>query len=259
MAELTALFEWMQDQLLGAVDDPEAVAATFRSTPGWSAAARLGQYRSMIRYRLIEVLVEDFPALHAVLGGEAFWTLARAYLRAFPPVDHSLAALGAQLPRFLADTEPGRPALFELARLERALIDVFHAPREPGLAPEGIAALAPEQWAVRRLGFRACVRLFAFDHRLEPWLSAARSGGPLPPLEAGRSYMLVYRPGLTVKRCDLARAQYTLLEALAAGFPLGAALMRCAALPGTDPARLLAEVGGWFQRWAKVGVFRGED
>ena len=105
-----------------------------------SAVERLDVYATMYFVRIHDVLRDEYARTAAVLGGEAFHDLVTDYLQACPPAHPSLREAGARLPAFLAAhaLAADRPWLAELARLERARLEVFDG---PDAAPLSIAAL----------------------------------------------------------------------------------------------------------------------
>ncbi len=261
MAELQALFGWMQ-QLLShprgisaaeaeLADSGYSVAKEFCSSEARSAEDRLAMMGRMILWRLIDVLVEDYPATRALLGDELFTQRARAFLSRHPARHYNLSELGRRFPGFLAAGAQGG-CLYELARLERGISEVFHAPRDPQLGGASLAQLPPQAWAATRLRLARAVRLFAFRFPVDQLFQATRDGKPVQIPAPRRSWLLLCRRELTVRRVPLQRAQFTLLEALSQGHSLATALQRCAA--SADPKQL-ASLGTWFQRWTALGLF----
>ena len=105
-----------------------------------SAVERLDVYARMYFVRIHDVLRDEYARTAAALGGEAFHDLVTDYLQACPPAHPSLREAGARLPAFVAGhaLAADRPWLAELARLERARLEVFDG---PDAAPLSIAAL----------------------------------------------------------------------------------------------------------------------
>ena len=77
---------------------------------------------------LIGAVRARFPKLAAALGAEVFDTMLNEYLLREPPARRSVRESGARLADYLA-REPQYPVWYaELARLDRAHVDVLHAP-----------------------------------------------------------------------------------------------------------------------------------
>jgi hypothetical protein len=267
---LAALERWMQ----ALVTHPEGVPAGARSAEARAALAaeiedvflpsreltpaeRVGVYAGMYFARLIEVLEAEFPALVRLLGHAQAHALFQRYLVAHPSRHANLNVLGKQLEAFLRDEagalEPRAFAL-ELARLERAIQDVFDAPECTSLSAEAIAAVPPERWARARLVPIPAFALLAFEHPVNAWYQAFKDEAPLPSLAPAPSYLAVFRQEGRAWRMDLTRAQHALLAALAAGRALEPALLALAE-QGHDLAAIAPELQGWFRTWAAEGFF----
>jgi hypothetical protein len=231
-----------------------------------AAVERIGVYADMYHARLVEALEEDYPALHACLGCDAFDALARAYVTRHPSRHYSLNVLGARLPAFVRDEAPAstvvepRAFLFELATLELAVQQAFDAPEAAPLAADALLAVPPEAWAGARLAPIPALRLFAFEHPVDAWYQAFREGEqrPLPAREP--SWLAVWRGADDrVWRRDLSRLEYALLGALVAGAPLADALERALADAEADAQALGASVHRWMRTWAADGLFRAVE
>jgi hypothetical protein len=148
----------------GAEEREREAASLLCGDPGRPADARLEIYAYAWLERLRGVLADDFGALARVLGEPAFGALANAYLCAHPPCRPSLRDAGARLPGFLAEapealaTRRQVPFAPALARLERALIEVFDAADASALPHATLAAVAPERWAELRFTFQPALQ-----------------------------------------------------------------------------------------------------
>jgi hypothetical protein len=114
-----------------------------------SAEARLEIYADMYFARLRDVLRDEYPKTLVLLGAWAFHDLVADYLLACPPSHPSVRELGARLPAFLAEHRlaADRPWAAELARLERARLELFDGPDAEPLTIEWLRACPPERFA----------------------------------------------------------------------------------------------------------------
>ena len=81
--------------------------------------------------RLIEVMEGEYPTTRQILGEHAFAASCRRFVAKNPSRTRTLNSLSAKFPDFLARTLPrsGRHGLaVDVARIERAMEDVFDAP-----------------------------------------------------------------------------------------------------------------------------------
>jgi hypothetical protein len=262
---LPALQRWFLDVVThpdgveagaGAAPEARAAADLIEPSRALSAAERLGIYADAYFMRLYEVLEEDFPALVALLGGPEARALFRAYLCAHPSDHPNLNQLGRRLAGFLergGGQVAARAFAAELAHLERAVQEVFDAPRAETLGAADLAGLAPAEYGALRLPLAPHVRLLACAYPTHAWYQAFREGGREAAPPAAPSWLLLYRRDYRVWRLPLTQPQHRLLTLFGEGRALGEALALLAA--EVDLAPFAGELGGWFQDWAGLGLF----
>ncbi len=222
---------------------------------------RLGVYRGMYLLRLAEALETDFPALVHFLGGEAFNELVAGYVEAFPSRSYTLNRLGDHLPEHIR-TAPGiarRGFLYDLARLELAVSDVFDAPESPVLTTEQIAQVPTEAWADARLRPIEAFRLLSFQYPVNAYLTSVKEDDHEHPKARKKdTRVAVFRRKYACWRLELSRPAYDLLQALAADTPLGDAVA------AAQKRRGRAAVGeeqlfSWFRDWVREGIFQSVE
>jgi hypothetical protein len=128
--------------------DSKGLEDLIESDDRLSATERLEIYANAYFYRILDCLKEDFPATLATLGGDNFHNLVTGYLIEYPPTEPSISFAGRHLAEFLHH-HPMRerwPFIGDLARLERTLIEVFHAAGAEPLSGEAMRAVAPDDW-----------------------------------------------------------------------------------------------------------------
>jgi len=108
-----------------------------------SAIDRVNIYANAYYHRLLDCLHEEFPATFAVIGSDNFADLVRDYLAGYPPTEPSIFYAGRYLDRFLRNYSLANrwPYLVELARLERAILDVFHAANAISLSDQAMRVI----------------------------------------------------------------------------------------------------------------------
>lgn len=176
-------------------------SASDRLTP----AMQLDIYREQFFLRHLDVLHEDFRSLAHRLGDGAFETLAKAYLKAFPPRSFTLRDLGAELPGFVASTAPwnGDTLLADLARVEWAFVEAFDAASEPALDSAAVASVPEEAWPSARLVLQPSVQRVALRHAAHDYRHAIRNGEPVAgPPEARASFVVVFRGRSALEHVD---------------------------------------------------------
>lgn len=165
-----------------------------------SAVERLGIYADAYFYRLLDALKEDFPSVVAVIGDDRFHNLITGYLLKFPPTEPSLAHAGRYLADYVENSSGFEqwPFLGDLARLERALLESFHAANAASLDQTAMQALPPAQWPALNLRFHPAVRLVRTRWRVDETVRAvAQNAGSLEPA-AEEVTLIIWRQGSEV-------------------------------------------------------------
>ena len=100
---------------------------------------------------LTDALKANFPVVCAVVHERFFAYAADAFIRAHPPASPCLSEYGAAFPEFLRGFAPARrlPDLFDLARLEWAVLRAANAPDAAPIAAESLrhVAVADRGWS----------------------------------------------------------------------------------------------------------------
>ena len=221
-------------------------------TPGprVTATERLGIYRDGYRGRLVECLADDYPAVHHLLGAEAFEAIAHGYIDDHPSRSPNLNAFGRSMPAFLA--AHATPLARDVARLEWALVEAIHAAACPPLAHDRLEHMTAEQWATAVLVPAASVRVLRFDYPADAYYQAFRNDERPEAPAAAPTAALVHRREWVVWRTRLTLPMARLLETIVSGVPLGEAL--AASMAETDEGAQ-ASVTQWFREWVAGDVF----
>jgi hypothetical protein len=143
-----------------------------------TSAERVEIYATGYFYRILEVLKEDFPASLAVVGADNFHNLVTGYLVDYPPTEPSIYFAGKSFASFLA-AHPLReqwPFLADLATLERATLDSFHAADAPALDSDLMRSIAPAEWPALKLRTHPATRPVVSAWRIDRLLRAVEDG-----------------------------------------------------------------------------------
>src|SRR6266481_2199817 len=122
---------------------PDEAEVLVRGDHRLNVIERVNIYANAYFYRLLDCLCEEFPATFAVLGSANFAALVRDYLLACPPTEPSIFYAGRHLSGFLRDYPLTQrwPFIIELVRLERTIVEVFHAGDASTLNDEALRAI----------------------------------------------------------------------------------------------------------------------
>jgi hypothetical protein len=223
-----------------------------------TSAERLGIYAHMYYARLVEVMEAEYPTLAQILGAQSFDAACRRYIARYPSRTRTLGSFSARFPDFLAKTLPrgSRNALaVDVARIERAMEDVFDAPRAEPMTAEEFAAIGAADWDRIHLPVTPAIRLLALRYPANEYMNAIRRGERPRVPRARATQVIVFRRGLQVMRRDQEPEQFKLLVALVAGKPLGAAVRAAIRGRGANADRVAKRLGRWFEEWAGAHLF----
>ncbi|MBT9247627.1 putative DNA-binding domain-containing protein (plasmid) [Gemmobacter fulvus] len=215
------------------------------------AALRFAVYRNTVTQSLSRALASRFAVIAQLLGDEFFAALAPLFSTAHPPQSPILHQWGAEFPAFLAGFAPlaGLPYLADVARLELARGQAYHAADGAALGPADLAQLAARA-DVARVALHPSVTLLRSAHAIVSIWARHQPGGGADPVDpAVPEVALILRTAAQeVPVWRLAPGDAAFVAALLAGAPLmqaGAAAQRDQ--PGHDPGAILL-------RLARAGV-----
>lgn len=175
-----------QSSFRAAILDPSRpVPAGLRRFDGRNAGARFDVYRNNVVAGLIAALEVSFPVVRKLLGGDNFRVMAADYVRKHPPGMPLMMHFGGELPKFLAGFAPVSHLgyLPDVARLELALRQSYHAADSQPVAPDRLAALAPERLLAARFKLAPSLRVLASDWPVHAiWRYNTEDGAPKPAM-----------------------------------------------------------------------------
>lgn len=236
-----------------ALSDPE------RETPngivgpdGKKTVKRFNVYRNNVTVGLVNALTETFPAVQRLVGEPFFEAMARVYVQLEPPNSPLLFRYGEGFADFLEHFEPAQDLVYlpDVARLERAWLDAYHAADQSVLEPEALSAVAPEDLPNQRFEVHPAARIIRSRFAAISIFSANRSGETIPQIDpATPEDGLITRREIDVEIRHLPPGAATFFSALIDGQPLGQAAETAAS--ETEDFDLAAAIGAMLE----AGVF----
>ena len=219
-----------------------------------SAEARVDIYANMYFYRIRDALKEDFPATLAVLGEDNFHNLITGYLIEYPPSEPSISDCGRYLADYLRDhpIREGAPFVADLAKLERAVVEVFVGPDDAALDPDSLRATPPEDWPAMKLRIHPAAQILVLEWRVSELLRAVEDGHPWKPAERSAVKVLIWRRNARVFYRDLERAEADALDAASPGATFAEICDVVAAEPDDDDP--VAAMNRMLARWLSDGL-----
>ena len=227
-----------------------------------SSIERLDIYAHMYYARLIEVLGVEYPTTRQILGDDVFWKACRRFLERNPSKHRTLNHLSERFPDFLSRHLPAgnrRGFAVDVARIERAMEDVFDEARAEALTAAGFAAIGSDDWQRVRLRLIPALRLLKLKFPANDYMNAVRAGKKPRQPRPHASFAIVYRRDFRVYRRDQAPGQFRLLSALVRGRTLAEAVRSSVSARGGSADKLAATLGAWFREWAAAGIFCAID
>ena len=193
---------------------------------GKGAVKRYNVYRNNVTVSLIEALAAIFPAVRRITGEEFFGAMARFHIRETPPSSPLLFEYGRDFPAFIARYEYAQdmPWLADVARIERAWLDAYHAADAAPLSPSALAVVPAERLDDLVFTPHPATRIIRSRFAAVTIFAANRSRDPFEKINAGQPEDgLITRPSfeVVVRRLPVGGAEF--LSALIAGETLGVA------------------------------------
>src|SRR6266702_4770841 len=134
----------------GLTNPASAAPVDVVANPGKGMIKRYNVYRNNVTVNLIDALAAVYPAVQRITGVEFFRAMARFHVRETPPSSPLLFEYGRDFPAFIAHYPyaGGMPWLADVARVERAWLDAYHAADAATLCASDLARVPSERLAV---------------------------------------------------------------------------------------------------------------
>jgi hypothetical protein len=238
---------------------PGVFEALVRGNERLSAAERVDIYANAYFYRLLDCLGEDFPTTLAVVGTDNFAALVKEYLLEHPPTEPSILYAGLYLADFLNDHPFAErwPFIADLARLERAVLDVFHAADAPALSLETLHAVPSEEWPALKLRTHLAVEIVHSEWRIADVLHTVEQGREWTDPEHEEASVLVWRQNALINYRNLEPVERDALVIVAKGASFAAVCEAVAA--GAEEPNRVALIGRLMARWLADGIIMAAD
>ncbi len=214
-------------------DPAKPPPAAIRGRRGAPDARRFAVYRNNVVVGLIGALEARYPVARRIFGPEAFRAMARAFAEAHKPRSPVLIAYGAAFPDFIEaqGPNPDLRRLADVARLENAWVEAYHAEDAPAAELADLAALSAEVLPNARVALHPAARLLSLaTPAASIWASCQDGAEPIHPPNRGED-VLVARPNADVSVRILPPAGYLFAKRLREDARLAEA---AAALPDAD-------------------------
>lgn len=237
-----------------------------RSTPslvtgpnGKAAGRRYDVYRNNVTVSLIDALAAIYPAVQRITGTDFFRAMARFHVRSNPPASPLLFEYGRDFPDFIAQYEHAQamPWLADVARIERAWLDAYHAADAVPLSPARLSAVAPDRLAGLVFIPHPAARCLRSGYAAVTIFATNRDNTTVTRIDASKPQdALITRPefDVTVRRLPPGGAVFA--SRLISGRPLGEAA--AAALEAASDFDIAANIAGLIEAGAFTSLADGD-
>lgn len=221
------------------------------SKPNMSASEQLGIYIKGYRYRLFDIVHDDYPALEKHLGKEALSDLIDAYIEETSSSHFNISRYVSMFPQFVL--KHCDEFAYELSLLETQVSQLYDAEETHPLTVRDIEGVTPETLMESTLYVRKALSLHQFSWNVNKYFNEVMAETPVTEPEQKPSYLAIYRHEDQMWRLDLEEQEHRLLLELISGLSVSDAIG--AALSPDGPDEQLAErLSIWFGRWINNGL-----
>jgi hypothetical protein len=206
---------------------------------------RFSVYRNNVAVGLIGALEARYPVARRIAGADVFRALAREFAHARKPRSPVMIAYGDDFPDFLAEAgaQPDLPYLADVARVENAWVEAYHAEDKTAATISDLAGLSHDALPEARAEFHPAARLLRFaTPAASIWAACQGDAEPGPPESWRGEDALVTRPEADVSVTILPAGGYAFAARLNEGATLAEAAEELSN-PGDFGTHLVGLVG----------------
>jgi hypothetical protein len=240
--------------------DPECGPPPVVTGPNGKAAnTRYNVYRNNVTVSLIDALAAVYPAVQRITGVDFFRAMARFHVRATPPTSPLLFEYGRDFPAFIARYDHAKPLpwLADVARIERAWLDAYHAADAAPLTAAALAAIAPDRLADAVMTPHPATRIVRSEFSAVTIFAANRGDAQIGRIDASTPEdALITRPDLDVMVRHLPAGGAVFSTSLMSGRTLGEAT--AAALACSSDFDIAANIAGLIEAGAFTSMISGD-
>lgn len=207
------------------LDSASAIPAAFEDSDGRGGEDRFAVYRNNVLIGLIGALGDAYPVVRRLVGDEFFRGMAALFVPGHPPHSPVMLDYGQRFPEFIATFPPaaGLPYLADVARIERAWVEAYHAPEGVVIGLDAIAAVEPYMFSRLCLTPHPSIRLVRSSlPAFSIWKVNFEQSRPGPfELSPEGECALIIRPRAEVEARCIPAGSAELLDALVQGRSMG--------------------------------------
>jgi uncharacterized protein (UPF0276 family) len=220
----------------------------------FAPADQLSVYVNAYRFRLRDIIAEDYPVLQQNLGDDLFSKLIENFVETINSDHFNVSRYALKLPQFISKYEGCDAFALELCTLETAISQLADLTETVPLDPTHLEDITLEVFMESVLIPRAALQLFAFDYPVNDYYIAVKEEKLLHKIKPKKTFIAVFRHDDVIWRMPLARDEYHLLLKLFSGLQIGIALENLQAEIDVPEEELMPKLSNWFSRWMRNGL-----
>lgn len=212
---------------------------------------QLSVYVNAYRYRLYDVVAEDYPVLQHYLTEKKFSELIWGFVGEVLPDHFNIGRFALKLPAFVQKTLPNDAFAHALCQLETTVAQMTDPAETEALDESHLQGLTAENILDLTLYPRQALRLMAFEYQVNAYYQAVMDGAAdaVPRKEA--VYLAVFRHEEVVWRMELEAQEFALLSQLFGGATIGEALADLDESEGQN-------ITSYFSKWMRNGLLASQ-
>lgn len=241
------------------LDPTREVPSLVTGPNGKTATRRYNVYRNNVTVSLIDTLASIYPAVHRITGADFFRSMARFHVRQTGPTSPLLFEYGRDFPSFIEryDYAQSMPWLADVARIERAWLDAYHAADITPLSPIVLSTFPPAQLPDLLFTAHPSTRMVRSSFAALTIFAANRDMEPAKTIDASIAEdALITRPEFEVAVRRLPPGGATFLTSLISGHSLGEAA--ASAFGDTAQFDLATNIAGLIEAGAFTSLSSGK-
>lgn len=202
------------------LDPTHLVPPGLAGPDGEPSPRRFAVYRNNVVVGLREALRAAYPAVARIVGDEFFDAMAGIFVRKAPPATPVLLEYGADFPEFIGGFPPAAsvPYLSDVARIERAFTESFHAADATPLEPSDFSTISQEMAPWMSFSVHPTLRLVRSGFPALTIWQMNQPGSTPAPLDLGMAEdAMLVRPGAEVEIRAMPPGGFEFVSALVAG------------------------------------------
>lgn len=187
---------------------------------GVPSLRRFSVYRNNVVVGLIDALKQSYPAVTRIVGEEFMTAMTRIYVAHEPPSSPILLHYGEGFADFIDGFEPAStvPYLADVARMERAWHEAYHARETAPFDSSSLAGLAPHDFERVIFMPHSSLRLVTSSYpALSIWQMNVEGAKPQPIELMQSEHAIFLRPDVDVEARAVSASSFALVQALVRG------------------------------------------